>query len=130
MEKVKLAFISFIMALYVYFEPVFSALLVVLGMACADMICGMLAASKRGEQITSRRARDTVSKMASYGIAILVSYVIEKEILHGDFPALKMAAISISLMELWSIDENFESINGFSVLKPLIRVMKSKRNGK
>ena len=120
----------FLVALLAYFEPTKFALLTVLGLCASDMILGMIAAVKRGEKLTSKRARDTVNKLASYGIAILSSFLIEKELLNNEFPAMKIGLITIAMWELWSMDENFKSINGFSLFKPLINVLKknSKEN--
>ena len=117
------------MALLAYFEPTKIALLTVLGLCFADMILGMIASVKRGEKLTSKRARDTVNKLASYGIAILVSFVIEKELLNDEFPAMKIGLVTIAMYELWSMDENFKSINGFSLFKPLINLLKKSKDG-
>ena len=129
LSALKTKFMVFLMATLAYFEPTKIALLTVLGLCGADMILGMIAAVKRGEKLTSKRARDTVNKLASYGIAILISFVIEKELLHEDFPAMKIGLVTISLWELWSMDENFQSINGFSLFKPLISVLKKGKDG-
>ena len=128
LSTLKAKFMIFILALLAYFEPTKFALLTVFGLCASDMILGMIAAKKRGEKLTSRRARDTVNKMASYGIAILVSFVLEQELLHNDFPAMKIGLITISMYELWSMDENFQSINGFSLFKPLLNALNRTRN--
>lgn len=129
-SAIKSKFMVFLVALLAYFEPTKFALLTVLGLCASDMILGMIAAVKRGEKLTSKRARDTVNKLASYGIAILSSFLIEKELLNNEFPAMKIGLITIAMWELWSMDENFKSINGFSLFKPLINVLKknSKEN--
>ena len=129
-SAIKSKFMVFLVALLAYFEPTKFALLTVLGLCASDMILGMIAAVKRGEKLTSKRARDTVNKLASYGIAILASFLIEKELLNNEFPAMKIGLITIAMWELWSMDENFKSINGFSLFKPLINVLKknSKEN--
>jgi len=129
LSAIKSKFMVFIMALLAYFEPTKIALLTVLGLCFADMILGMIASVKRGEKLTSKRARDTVNKLASYGIAILVSFVIEKELLNGEFPAMKIGLVTIAMYELWSMDENFKSINGFSLFKPLINLLKKSKDG-
>jgi len=129
LSTIKSKFMVFLLAILAYFEPTKIALLTVAGLCFSDMILGMIASVKRGEKLSSKRARDTVNKMASYGIAILVSFVIEKELLNNDFPAMKIGLVTISLWELWSMDENFQSINGFSLFKPLINVLKKTRDG-
>jgi hypothetical protein len=88
-----------------------------------DTIAAMTAAFKNGEPITSRKFRAIFPKFIIYGVAVLVSHVIQRQFF-PDFPATKIIAGYIVYSELLSIDENIEKITGQSMFRFFIKMLK------
>lgn len=89
----------------------------------ADTIIGIIKAKKLKQDITSRKLSNVISKMFLYEGAVVLLYVIDKFIL-GDiinlffsiqFLATKLAAMTMIMIELKSINENYKSIVGYSM---------------
>lgn len=80
----------------------------------ADFLFGLYRAWKREEVISSRKMSNTVSKIFLYNTAILVFFLVEKYVLDGSIPVAKLGAGAIAMVELKSLDENFQLIFGFS----------------
>lgn len=79
-----------------------------------------MAARKRGEEITSKKMRPTVTKGIGYMIAILVAHVFEQHFIQG-FDAMKIVAGLIAFIEVKSLDENFRVITGKSLFKQFLK---------
>lgn len=111
----------FILLTYVLtiITPIVKLMLAVGFLVLSDFITGMLAARKRGEELTSKKMRPTVTKGASYMIAIVAAYTIEK--LGIGFEAAKVVTGLIALMELKSLDENIEVLTGKSLFKKFLK---------
>lgn len=107
----------------VYFQPTYSVLLLVGFFVTMDTIAAMTAAYKQGEPITSRKFRAVFPKFIIYGVAVMVSHVIQKEFF-PEFPATKIIAGYIVYSELLSIDENIEKITGQSMFRFFIKMLK------
>lgn len=103
-----------------YFYPAAQYVLLVGFFIGADTITGVVAANKRGERITSKRFSDVIRKFLVYGVAVLVSCVIQKQFF-SDFPAMKIIAGLIALNELKSLDENIKDISGYSLFEYFIK---------
>lgn len=107
----------------IYFQPVGPFLLLVGFFVTMDTISGMAAAVKNHETLTSKKFREIFPKFIVYGVAVLVSHVLQKEFF-PDFPALKIVAGYVAYSELMSIDENIQKITGVSMFKTLIKKLK------
>lgn len=76
-----------------------------------DLVTGVWAAIKRGEQINSKKLGHSVSKMIIYQIAILSAFLIEKFII-TQVPITEVVSGFLALVELKSISENVLTISG------------------
>lgn len=102
------------------------ALLIVTGILIfADLATGILAARKRGERIKSAALRRTITKCFVYESAILLGFLVETYMLDGFIPVSKISAGLISVVELKSILENLDVINGNPVFTSLIKKLGS-----
>ena len=123
MGTVKQHLLALLGSLVVYFQPVYSVLLLVGFFVTMDTIAAMTSAMKNGEPITSRKFRAVFPKFIIYGVAVLVSHVIQRQFFL-DFPATKIIAGYIVYSELLSIDENIEKITGYSMFRFFIKMLK------
>ena len=123
MGTVKQHLLALLGSLVVYFQPVYSVLLLVGFFVTMDTIAAITAAMKNGEPITSRKFRAVFPKFIIYGVAVLVSHVIQRQFFL-DFPATKIIAGYIVYSELLSIDENIEKITGYSMFRFFIKMLK------
>jgi phage-related holin len=103
-----------------YFSPAFHLMLAIGFFIICDMVTGIMAAKKRGEEITSKKMRPTVTKGIGYMIAILVAHVFEQHFIQG-FEAMKIVAGLIAFIEVKSLDENFRVITGKSLFKQFLK---------
>ena len=90
-----------------------------------DLILGILAAKKLGHPITSAALRRTVSKMLVYQLTLISGFLCEKYLLDGALPITKLVAAVIGAVELKSVFENADIINGGSVFRVLIQQLGS-----
>ena len=104
----------------VYFTPVFPVLFGLGFLVLTDFATGMLAAKKRGEVISSRKMRPTITKGIGYMAAILVAHTFEKSFM-PDLNALKIVSGLIALIELKSLDENLKDLTGKSFFKQFFK---------
>jgi phage-related holin len=103
-------------AVATYFSPAFTMLLAIGFFVVSDFITGMLAAKKRGELITSKKMRPTVTKGIGYMVAILVAHVFQVNF-SPSIEIMKIVSGLIALIELKSVDENLRDITGKSLFK-------------
>lgn len=102
------------------FAPIKAIIITTLLMIVVDLITGILAARKRGEPISSAGIRRTFTKFTIYMTGILVGFLAETYMLDGFIAISKIAAGLISVIEMKSIFENLDKINGISIFKTLI----------
>ena len=124
MDVLKKYFFISISYLMIYFYPTVQFLLLVGFFIVADTITGVIAALKRGEEFSSKRFRDVISKFMVYGVAVLVAHVLQMQFF-PEFPAMKIIAGLIAYTELMSIDENIYSITGVSLFKFFLKKLKN-----
>ena len=117
--KVKEFFILCLTYVVAVLSPIVKLMVGIGFLVVADFITGIIAARKRGEEITSKKMRPTVAKGASYMIAIIAAYTLEK--LGLGFEAAKIVAGLIALMEVKSLDENMYTITGKSLFKKFLK---------
>lgn len=108
-----------------YFLPIKEWLAVIILAVFTDFVTGLAAAVKNKQPIKSRRLADTVLKIISYLLSIMLAFVIEKN-LQMDLPAVKIVGALIISVELKSVDENFQVITGISIFNSIVKVFKKK----
>lgn len=94
-------------------------------MVVCKAITGVMSSRKKGEKFSADKLRDTVFNFIAYGIAIIISFLIEQIVL-GDFPALKTMTALICYVELKSINENIEEITGLNLFKGILSALNFK----
>jgi phage-related holin len=107
------------------FAPIKSVILVTGLLIFADLITGILAARKKKQPITSAGLRRTVTKIFVYNAAILLGFLAETYMLEGFIPISKIASGLIAVVEMASLLENLNIINGSPVFKALIQKLGS-----
>jgi phage-related holin len=107
------------------FAPIKAIFLVTGILIFSDLILGIIAAKKRGEKISSAGLRRTATKIFVYNAAIVLGFLVEKYTLEGFLPISKITAGLISVVELTSILENLNTINGSPVFAKLIEKLGS-----
>ena len=100
--------------------PIKMVLLVTGILIFADLISGIIAAKKRGEEISSAGLRRTITKVAIYNAAIILGFLAETYMLDGFLPISKIASSLIALVECKSLYENLDEIRGGNLFKSLI----------
>ncbi len=112
------------------FAPIKAIFLVTGILIFVDLLTGIIAARKRKEKVTSAGLRRTATKIFVYNLAVAVGFLVEKYMLEGFLPVSKIAAGLISVVELTSILENLNTINGHPVFKQLIEKLGSTNDKK
>lgn len=110
------------------FAPVQSILLVTGFLIFADLVSGVIAAKKRGEAISSAGFRRTVSKVLVYNLAVISGFLVETYMISDLLPISKLIAGVIAMVELKSILENLNSINGTDIFKTVLSSLGSKND--
>ena len=102
------------------FAPIRAVMLTTGVLIFADLITGMWAAHRRGEEITSKGISRTLAKIFLYEMALAISYLVHQYMVGDSLPADKLVAGLIGLVELKSILENMNTINGSQVFSAVI----------
>jgi hypothetical protein len=114
-----------IAAILAVFAPIKMILITTIVIVFGDLITGLIAAHKRGEPLKSAGLRRTVTKLAIYLSAICVGFLVETYMLEGYLAVSKIVAGLIGVVELKSLLENLDSINGSPLFKSLIKKLGS-----
>ena len=109
--------------IWVFFLTTVPMVLAIGFMVMADFVVAIIAARKQKQEVTSKKMRPTIGKFVSYAIGITVAHVVEVQFL-ADFPAMKLVAGLIAYIELKSINENLEKINGVNLFKAILEKLK------
>ena len=109
-----------LLSLLAVFAPVKAAVITVAVLTILDMVMGVLAARKRGEPITSSGFKRTVGKIALYETALCMGFLVQQYLTGDIFPASKLIAALIGLVECSSILENMDTLNGSPLFKTII----------
>jgi Na+/H+ antiporter NhaD/arsenite permease-like protein len=121
MKEIKVKFLEALLAILVAtFAPIKAVIVITGVLILADTITGMLAARKRGEKISSAGLRRTVTKSLVYLSAVCLGFLVEHYMIEDFLPISKIISGVISIVELKSILENLDSINGSSLFKTVI----------
>lgn len=102
------------------FAPIKAAVITVIALTLVDLITGVIAAKKRGEQLTSSGFKRTVLKIMVYEVATLCGFIAQKYLVLDVLPVCTLVTSLIGITELKSVLENLDSINGGSFFSALI----------
>ncbi len=102
------------------FAPVKGMLFTVGVLIVADMITGVLAARKRGEEINSGGLKRTIIKALIYEAAVMLGFLTETFLTGGTIPISNIIASLVGMTELLSVLENMNDIGDNPVLKSII----------
>lgn len=115
-----------------FLQPIKSLLITVGILVVVDLCTGLIKAKKKQEEITSRRLRETITKLLAYQVVIILCYMIEKYML-PEIPMSKILSGLIALTELLSVNENLFQITGnpiFNKINAQLDLIKNKEEGK
>lgn len=112
------------LALIALLAPIKGVLITIMVISIVDLVSGLLAARKEGQKLTSRGLKSTVIKVLVYQVAVLCAYIIQTQLLFDSIPIVEWLGSYIGLVELKSILENLERIQGQSVFKALTKRIK------
>lgn len=115
-------------ALFAVLAPIHAVMATALALVVIDLILGVWAAIKRKEAITSAALRRTVSKTIVYEVGIIAAFLAEHFLLSDSLPLIKLAGAAIALVEMKSIIENLNAINGSPIFASLITALGSKND--
>lgn len=110
--------------------PIHMMMIVVGVLIFTDLFLGIWAALKRGEELKSSAMRRTISKILVYQTVLITGFLCETYLLKGFIPISQIAAAAIGLVEMTSILENANKINGESIFKKLIEKLGSDNDKK
>lgn len=109
-----------IISICTVFAPIKGALLVTGFLIFADLFTGIMAARKRGEKVSSAGLRRTVTKMVVYNVAIISGFLVQTYMINDFLPFTSLISGVISVVELKSILENLNTINGTDIYKIIV----------
>lgn len=112
--------IDLLVMVLLVFSPIKASLIVVALMTGVDLVCGLLAARARKEEITSTGLRRTLSKLAVYEITIALAFLTEQYLAGELVPLVKILSGFVGITELKSVLENLQDITGVPVIQSLI----------
>lgn len=107
-----------------FIEPVTSFLIITGVLVAADMFTGIKSARKRGDKITSKSARSTVTKLIYYSLAILLTrgmeiVFFEETWIQDHVPITYLVSGVIASIEFQSNMENIGEILGVNIWSQL-----------
>lgn len=112
-------------AILAVFAPIKMIIITTIVLVFADLLTGMIAAHKRGESLKSSAMRRTITKILVYLSAVCLGFLVETFMLEGYLAVSKIVAGLIGVVELKSILENLDSVNGSPLFKSLIKKLGS-----
>lgn len=111
---------SAMLSAWAVFAPIKSVMGVTIALIFCDLITGIWAAKKRKEPITSKGISRTLAKIALYECGLAVSFLVHQYMTGDLLPADKLVAGLIGLVELKSVLENLNTINGAPVFAAIV----------
>jgi phage-related holin len=107
-----------------YFLPIRPLIYAVLFLFFMDWVLGVWRSVKNRRKLTSYRFRKSVSKITTYIICIMSTWVMQKTFLPDWIPIAHLAAGYIAWTELVSIYENASDISNKELIKNLLALLK------
>lgn len=117
-------------SLIAVFAPIKAIILITIALILVDLVSGILAARKKGQLITSAGIRRTVTKTTIYLTAICLGFLVEHYMIDDFMPISKLISGVISLVELKSVLENLDVLNGSPLFKSIIEKLGSVNDNK
>lgn len=123
--------------LIAFFAPIGGIVLLVGLSTILDTFFGLWRAYKKGEKITSRKARfGLVPKIVSYCGAVCLIYAsdyymindLTKMVVSAEFLSTKLLALVLIAIEVKSIDESFEDVKGWSFIDRITDLIVKAKN--
>lgn len=111
---------SILITVVAIFAPIQAMIITVFVLIMADLVLGLMSAYKRKEVITSAGIRRTVTKLFVYEMTICMCFLAQTYLLGDLLPITKMVAGVIGMVELKSIIESVNDINGGNIFKDII----------
>ena len=112
----------------VFLAPIHGLMLAVGALVMADFGAGIWASVKRGQRVTSRRMRETVSKSIAYQAAIIVGFILDGLIGTTDVFIARVIAALIGLVEAKSVFESLTAITGLDFWAVIMEKIKPTLN--
>lgn len=120
LSYLKAHLVEFAAWIFIALSPIRSALLTIAALVVLDLITGVWAARKRGEAITSLGFRRTTVKVFVYMGALVLGFVVEKNLLAGAIPLTQIIGGWVGLTELKSNAENLHDVTGLDIWQALL----------
>lgn len=111
---------NLLMAILVILAPINSVIIATFVLVLSDLIIGLIAAKKRGEKITSKGLRRTITKMLVYEVLIILGFITESYLIGHTLPLCRIISGFIGLTEITSLIESLNDISGKNLLKGLV----------
>ncbi len=102
------------------FAPIKAVMFATGALIFIDLATGVWAAIKRKEPVTSKGISRTIAKIVLYELALATSYLVHQYMTGDLLPADKLVAGLIGIVELKSILENMNTINGSPVFAAIV----------
>lgn len=112
-----------------FIAPIVGLLMATGTLVICDMITGVIAAKKRGEEIHSKKMGATVTKTILYFIGIILAHIMEHFFWPGTNISKSVAGI-FALIEFKSNLENISSATGIDLVEKLKAFIDNKRGVK
>jgi len=125
-ETITFKFCAYMTAsLTAFFIPISWAITSVIVVVLIDTITGVMVAGQKGiKEIKSRKLSNIISKVIYYLCAIILCRISELFI-DDTIPFVKLALISVMIIEAKSIDENFKKTFGYSFIDKMLTSFKN-----
>ncbi len=98
----------------VFLAPIRETMVATMFLLLMDLAVGIWASLKRGDKFSSAKLSRTCTKLVSYQLALITSFVVETYMLEV-LPLVKATAGLIATTEILSVFESISSISGVPV---------------
>jgi predicted MFS family arabinose efflux permease len=118
--------------LIIFFAPIKGIIILVALSTILDTFFGVWKATKLKEKVNSKKFRfGLIPKLLSYIAAIMLVYAsdffiinyLTKTVISIDFLATKIIALTLISIEVKSIDESFEKVQGYSFIHKITKLI-------
>lgn len=110
----------------VFFAPTGTIIMSIGFIIMANAYVGIKASKKRGESFNLKHLKIAWDKFTSYGIGILVAYVVQVKFF-PDFPAIQGMASLVIFIELRFLNGNIEEVTGLNMFEGFLSFISKKK---
>jgi uncharacterized membrane protein HdeD (DUF308 family) len=114
--------VDFMALILIFFTPILPAVYSIIFLGGADFLTGILAAKKRGEEITSNKMFRSIIKVLLYNLLLITSFIVQEHLMTY-IPWVKLATSAIATIEIKSLYENASTILGIDLWKYVKNIM-------